>query len=107
MFASVDITRTFLRFVLESFCKDEYFKTQSASEHQVVKNQEYPPMSSYHGSRMANSREDALERALDESKRSLAEVVDEVILCEKELAKYNQVCQRLQDRIQELEGNER
>lgn len=48
-----------------------------------------------------------LERALEESKRSLSEVVDEVILCEKEIAKYKQACQRLQDRVHELESVEK
>ena len=54
-----------------------------------------------------SNREDLLERALEESKRSLAEVVDEVIHCEKELAKYKQACQRLQERVQELEASEK
>ena len=54
-----------------------------------------------------SNREDMLERALEESKRSLAEVVDEVIHCEKELARYKQACSRLQERIQELESDDK
>ena len=54
---------------------------------------------------MGSHREDMLERALEESKRSLAEVVDEVVHCEKELSKYKSACQRLQDRVRELENN--
>lgn len=53
------------------------------------------------------SREEMLERALEESKRSLAEVVDEVVHCEKELAKYKSTCQRLQERVKELEHSEK
>ena len=56
---------------------------------------------------MGSTREEMLERALDESKRSLAEVVDEVVHCEKELSKYKSTCQRLQERLRELENSEK
>jgi len=53
------------------------------------------------------SREEMLERALEESRRSLAEVVDEVVHVEKELSKYKTTCQRLQDRVKELENRDK
>lgn len=47
-----------------------------------------------------------MERALLESKRSLGEVVDEVVFCEKELDKLKGLNARLQDRIRELESEQ-
>ena len=51
---------------------------------------------------MSHSRE-YLERALEESKRSLKEVVDEVVFCESELAKYKSANSKLLERIHVLE----